>query len=262
MGEPLTRHDLRPDNRSMHTVDRLQRQCADAWPAVVERPLGQWRLRAAGGFTGRANSALTVGDPGIAVGDALAEVRAFAHANGIPAAAHVVRGAPVEAELARAGWTVEVDHPGGAESAVMTGDVAGLAGHPPAGVTVENDAPDDWWPLAVGADRPTPAQRRVLAGADDVGFGTARDAGGSVVGVVRAAVVGDLLHIARLAVAGTHRRCGLATGLLAALAEWGTARGATTCALQVAEHNAGAISLYAGLGCRPHHHYRYWRPTV
>lgn len=245
----------------MHPVDQLECQCADAWPAVVDRPLGQWRLRAAGGFTGRANSALTVGDPGVDVADALAEVRTFAAGNGIPAAAHVVHGAPLEDELACAGWTVDLAHPGGAESIVMTGAVTGLAGHTPDGVTVTDRVPDDWWPLAVGAAEPTPAQRRVLTGAADVGFGTARDAGGRVTGVVRAAVVGDLLHIARLAVAPAHRRRGLATGLLAALAAWGTAHGATTCALQVAAHNAGALSLYARLGCRPHHRYRYWRPT-
>jgi ribosomal protein S18 acetylase RimI-like enzyme len=143
----------------------------------------------------------------------------------------------------------------------MTGDIAGLAGRTPAGTTVTDRVPEDWWPLAVGTDEPTPAQRRVLTGANDVGFGTARGTDGRVIGVVRGAVVGDLLHIARLAVAPAHRRHGLATGLLATLAEWGSARGATTCVLQVATHNVGAISLYAELGCRPHHRYRYWTPT-
>src|ERR671924_243065 len=39
---------------SWAAVARLEHICADAWPAVVERPLGQWRLRAAGGVTRRA----------------------------------------------------------------------------------------------------------------------------------------------------------------------------------------------------------------
>lgn len=241
-------------------VDVLEQDCADAWPALVDQPLGQWRLRAAGGFTGRANSALTIGDPGVPVDTALGLITAFAQDNGIEAAAHVVSGAALEPDLARAGWAVDEAHPGGAESVVMTGRLADFAGPVPVGVTVPPEPAADWWPLAVGTALPTPAQRRVLAGRPGLGFGTAT-ADGQVVGIVRGAVIGDLLHIARLAVAPTHRRQGLATGLLAALAHWGEQRGATRCALQVATHNEGAISLYAGLGCRPHHRYRYWTPT-
>lgn len=238
-------------------IVELERECADAWPALVDRPLGEWRLRAAGGFTGRANSALTLGDPGLPIGPALATVVEFARANGIRPAAHVVRDTPVEHDLARAGWVVDQAHPGGAESAVLTGPLP--TGPVPAGVAVLDRPPAGWWPLAVDAAEPTRAQQRVLAGLPGVGFGTAVLAG-RVVGVVRGAVVGDLLHVARLAVAPAHRRRGLATGLLTALGEWGRRRGAIRCALQVATHNAAALSLYAGLGARQHHRYRYWVP--
>jgi N-acetylglutamate synthase len=242
-------------------VYRLERTCADAWPALVDEPLGEWRLRAAGGFTGRANSALALGDPGVPVASALALVRTFAASHGIPAAAHVVVGSPVEPELVAAGWAVNADHPGGAESVVLTGALAGLAGPVPGRVVVSDRVPDDWWPLAVGAASPTPAQLRVLGGGARVGFGTARDEHGRVVGVVRGAAVGDLLHIARLAVTPACRRTGVATGLLAALASWGAGLGAWRCVLQVAVRNRGAIALYAGLGCRAHHGYRYWVPV-
>jgi ribosomal protein S18 acetylase RimI-like enzyme len=243
------------ENVRVDHVYQLERDCADAWPAVVDEPLGQWRLRAAGGFTGRANSALTIGDPGLPIEAALALAQTFAEGHGIPAAAHVVSGSPVESALVTAGWTVDLGHPGGAESVVMTGSLDGFA--PPAAIPVLSRPPDDWWPLAVGAAEPTRAQRRVLTGDGAMGFGIAR-ADGRVAGIVRGAVVGDLLHIARLAVTSSHRRRGMASGLLAALADWGRRRGATRCALQVAEHNRAAVSLYAGLGCRPHHHYRYW----
>jgi ribosomal protein S18 acetylase RimI-like enzyme len=242
-------------------VDLLERTCADAWPAMVDEPLGEWRLRAAGGFTGRANSALTLGDPGVPMADALTAVRGFAADNGIPATAHVVVGSPVESALAAADWAVNTHHPGGGEAVVMTGPLAGLVGAVPTGMTGPDRAPDDWWPLAVGAASPTPAQVRVLGGGEQVGFGTARDEHGAVIGIVRGAVVGDLLHIARLAITPAHRRHGLATGLLAALADWGIGRGAGRCALQVAVPNHGAIALYAKLGCRRHHGYRYWVPA-
>lgn len=239
-------------------IVELERECADAWPALVEQPLGEWRLRAAGGFTGRANSALTLGDPGVPTRTALATVIDFARAHGIRPAAHVVKDTPVERELAGAGWVVDETHPGGAETAVLTGPLP--TGDVPAGVDVLPEPPAGWWPLAIDAPEPTTAEHRVLAGLPGVGFGTAVLAG-QVVGIVRGAVVGDLLHIARLAVAPAHRRRGLATGLLAALGEWGARRGAARCALQVATHNAAALSLYAGLGARPHHRYRYWVPA-
>jgi ribosomal protein S18 acetylase RimI-like enzyme len=249
------------ENVLVNDVARLERDCADAWPAVVDQPLGQWRLRAAGGFTGRANSALTLGDPGVPLADALTVVEEFADHNGIPATAHVISGTPIEAGLTAAGWRVDPDHPGGTESVVMTGPLSGLTVPVPAGVRVSDVAPDDWWPLVVGAPAPTPAQHRVLAGRAGVGFGTARAPDGRVIGVVRGAVVGDLLHIARLAVVPEHRRRGVAEGLLAALARWGGRGGAERCALQVTTLNAGAISLYARLGCGPHHRYRYWIPA-
>jgi ribosomal protein S18 acetylase RimI-like enzyme len=244
----------------MDETDQLERDCADAWPALVDQPLGQWRLRAAGGFTGRANSALTLGDPGVPLPQALATTVEFARANRIRPIALVVGGAALEAELAAADWVVETGHPGGAESVMMTGPLTGFDAAVPAEVTVPTEPPPDWWPLAVDADRPTLAQYRVLAGRAGLGFGTARH-DGQVTGIVRGAVVGDLLHIARLAVAPTHRRRGLATALLAALAGWAEQRGATRCALQVATHNAAALSLYEGLSCRPHHRYRYWTPA-
>ena len=48
-----------PDPR----VEDLERAAALHWQARETEPLGEWRLRAAAGFTGRANSALPVGDP-------------------------------------------------------------------------------------------------------------------------------------------------------------------------------------------------------
>jgi ribosomal protein S18 acetylase RimI-like enzyme len=81
------------------------------------------------------------------------------------------------------------------------------------------------------------------------------------VAAVRGALVGDLLHVARLAVRPSHRRLGLASGLLRALYSWAALRGARRQVLQVAEHNTAAIRLYADLGCVEHHRYRYWIPT-
>ncbi len=47
---------------------------ARAWQPVESEPLGAWRLRAAGGFTRRANSVLPLGDPGLPPGEAFERI--------------------------------------------------------------------------------------------------------------------------------------------------------------------------------------------
>src|SRR5580693_4508172 len=58
----------------MQTMTDLERVAAAHWRGTEEERLGGWLLRAAGGFTGRANSALPLGDPGLPLDDALAAV--------------------------------------------------------------------------------------------------------------------------------------------------------------------------------------------
>jgi ribosomal protein S18 acetylase RimI-like enzyme len=238
-------------------VDDLEHRCADAWPALADERLGEWRMRASGGFTGRANSTLTTGDPGVPIPEALRHTQEFAARHGIGPTAHVVVGSAAEPAVAAAGWRVNLDHPGGAESAVLVGSPAGFADSVSRRVIVDSVPPPGWWELAVGGE-PTQAQRHVLGTAGTFGS-VVLD--GHVVAVVRGALVGDLLHIARLSVRPSHRRKGLARELLAGLAAWGAQRGATRCALQVAVHNTPAMHLYAALGCTEHHRYRYWVPA-
>src|SRR5207244_5551662 len=46
-------------------VTRLEHIANAAWPAPVVGTLGDWLLRAADGWTGRANTALPIGNPGV-----------------------------------------------------------------------------------------------------------------------------------------------------------------------------------------------------
>lgn len=212
-------------------------------------------MRAADGFTGRANSTLTCGDPGMPIQQALTVAEGFAREHGIKPAAHVVNGSAHERAIAAAGWRVDLDHPGGAESLVMTGQLEKFAD----GVAESRDLPG-WWELTAGSEV-SAAQRHVLGSGSGVCFASITD-NGWVIAAVRGAVVEDVLHVARLAVRPSHRRQSLARRLMGELAGWGLKQGATTCALQVAEHNEPAIRLYEELGCTEHHRYRYWIPAV
>lgn len=64
-------------------IATLQRLCARTWPGLEQDRLGEWELRAAGGFTGRANSALPLGDPGMPLPAALARVTDWYLARGL-----------------------------------------------------------------------------------------------------------------------------------------------------------------------------------
>ncbi len=236
----------------MDATGTLELLCADAWRAVTEEKLGDWRLRAAGGFTGRANSALAVGDPGMPVEEALARVCDFAHAHGIPPVVHAVEGSETERAVEAAGWVPNTGHAAGHLVSVLLGPL----GQGADGVEFLPGPSPDWWELTAGTREPSPAQRHVLT-TGEIGYGVAE----VTAGAVRAAITGDLLHISRLAVRPEHRRRGLAKALMAASGAWAAERGAAECVLQVAVDNAPALALYEALGFREHHRYRYWVPA-
>jgi N-acetylglutamate synthase len=58
-------------------------------------------------------------------------------------------------------------------------------------------------------------------------------------------------------VAPTHRRRGLGTEVMRALATWGACNGARQCYLQVEAGNEAAQAMYGRLGFRTHHRYHY-----
>jgi hypothetical protein len=65
-------------------IAALERVAAQHWRGTEEEWLGGWLLRAAEGFTGRANSALPLADPGLPLDDALDTVTRWYAARGLP----------------------------------------------------------------------------------------------------------------------------------------------------------------------------------
>ena len=258
-----------PRRASLTAVTRLENLCADAWPAQVDEPLGAWRLRAAAGWTGRANSALVVGDPGMPVPAALDVVREFAARHGIEPRVQVPTRSPWDRAVEASGWVLDADRAAGADVAVLVTDltdartprlartetptrgVVGLAGR--AGAA--------WWGVVLGG-APSVAQRGVLdpGGALPTVFALARGVDGVALGGLRGAAVEDHLHVSMLEVDPGARRAGLATALLTAVARWGHERGARWGVLQVALQNDGARELYERLGWVEHHRYRFVMP--
>lgn len=238
----------------------LQRLTARTWPGLEQGSLGAWELRAAGGFTGRANSALPVGDPGLPLTDAVEAVRRWYADRGLPGRLQVPEAtrpgdpdpAPGVADhCARSGWTTEP------WTAVMTREVRGRRGVRDTLTLAWAEAPDaDWLSFYHyrGAELPAGALA-VLQAAPAWYLTVSLD--GEPVGVGRVAPVEDWVVLTAIEVLPEHRGRGFGADITEALAEQGARHGARHVALQVFEHNP-AVALYAHLGYETHHHYRYW----
>lgn len=240
-------------------ADRVQLVAAEGWPARVVEPLGGWLLRAAGGFTGRANSVLPVGDPGVPFGEALAAVERFYAEHDLPPLAQVVMSAPVERLFLAAGWEVD-RHPDGVLVQVASLAQARRASRADkADVALLDDLSDDWVQLyGRTAGAPADVAHGVLAGPETVAFATLGD---PVVAIGRGVVSGDWLGLAAVEVVPSRRRQGLARQVVDALLAWGAERGARSAYLQAVPQNAPALGLYAGYGFVTHHRYRYLAPA-
>ena len=68
----------------VESITELEHIAARHWRGTEEDRLGGWLLRAADGFTGRANSVLPLGDPGVPLDDALAAVTRWYRARALP----------------------------------------------------------------------------------------------------------------------------------------------------------------------------------
>lgn len=236
-------------------VAALELLAARSWRGLEEQRLGDWLLRAGGGFTGRANSVLVVGPPGGRLPEAVAEVTRWYADRGLRPRAQVPLPGAEEADaaFAAAGWERDED------VLVMT---APTAGWPAPAVRVDlADAPDEAWLTGYryrGGALP-PVARQVLLGADEPVFASVRLAPepAPLAAVARGAVVGSWLVVTAVTVDEGSRRRGLATSVMSALGAWAADRGATACVLQVVASNAPALALYDRLGFTEHHRYHY-----
>jgi N-acetylglutamate synthase len=256
-GRPA-RPGRRPAGVSAAPAEVLEEVAARTWPVPDEAWLGRWWLRAAGGFTGRANAAVPLGDPGMPLDAALAQVAAWYAERVLPVRIMAVVGSPLEAELTARGWRETHS----SQVLVQTAQVAAVLDRladlrPGDDVRLHGEPPQAWLWLYRGPGELPPVARHVLAGHPRVVFATAGDpiaAGG------RAAVDGRWAGLTGMEVAAEQRRQGYARLVLRALLEWSARMGAEEAFLQVSEDNAPARGLYAAAGFSTHHAYRYLTP--
>ncbi|MEV3932010.1 MULTISPECIES: GNAT family N-acetyltransferase [unclassified Streptomyces] len=235
---------------------------ARAWQPVESEPLGEWRLRAAGGFTRRANSVLPLGDPGMPLGEALGRVGRWYGERGLPAYIQTATGAEgtqerLCADLEELGWRREV-----------TAEVRVAALAPIGDLDVDVSAvrlsrrPDEAWLSRYQRfETPGPEVLKVLGSGPSVWFASVPgdDAAGVPAAIGRCVVDGRWTGFMAVEVGPEHRRRGLATAVMAALARTALDEGASAAWLQVEADNGGARALYDGMGFATHHRYHHFR---
>lgn len=228
----------------------LQEAASRAWPATESERLGEWTLRAAGGFTRRANSVLAHGDPEMPLDEALEFVVRWYGERGTTPYLQVPDDAPLAAELDRRGWLREAD------TLVRTAPLAPLAELPGADAVTLTREPGDSWLASYHRTGDLAEQAlKVVLGGPSVWFATAPGAIG------RGVVDGRWALFGAVEVEPAFRRQGLATAVMAALARRAVEEGASFAYLQVEADNDAARALYDRMGFTTHHGYHYRRPS-
>ncbi|MCG5458118.1 GNAT family N-acetyltransferase [Micromonospora sp. PSH03] len=243
-------------------VVALERAADEAWPAPTRGRLGDWLLRSAEGWTGRANSALPIGDPDRPLAAAVDAVERWYAELGQPALINtpLPLAAPVGAELDARGWGTRPP------TLVQTAPLPLPASTPDSGradrwasavVELATAPSDEWLAIAAGRKGGLPdAARHVLTAVDQVRFAHVY-ADNALVAVGRGTVTGQgrWLGLSLIEVVPAARRQGLARRVIHELASWGVSGGATHAFLQVEQRNTAAVALYQRLGLVTHHTY-------
>jgi len=246
-----------PDPSRTSPAD-LDRTGVEAWAVELE-PLGDWTLRAAAGFTGRANSCLAVGDPGLPVDRAAAAVEAYAAEHGIAPLAQVVTGSAEDAALRASGWreTYVATDVLAARLADLLGD---HAADPRVIVSEELTLP---WRATFDEYRRSDVDpavvTRLLDGRRPRAFAGV-EVDGELVALGRGHLADGWLGVAGVWTRPGHRRQGLSTAVVRGLGGWAAHRGARWCYLQVETANVPAHLAYERLGLVLHHRYHYLAP--
>lgn len=247
----------------------LEMAMAQTWPALEQQRLGGWVLRASGGFTNRANAALTSADPGRSVEAAMDAATAWYAERELPL--KIVRTGPVGYDVHRS-----------ADPVVRAGLDRGCQAHSTAHVMVAPTArvlrqcsevdlgtvhvavmlPAGWL-TAYGRSRVLVpgASEGVLMGSPAQVFAWLGPRGDmsddDMWAIGRLGIADGWGGLAAVWVDPAHRRSGAGRLITAALVRAATQRGLERLHLQVEVENGAAIALYEALGFERHHDYVY-----
>jgi GNAT superfamily N-acetyltransferase len=242
------------------TVNDIEQANLKAWPAIDTENDGQWVLRAAGGYTKRANSVQSL-DPADDADAAprLERAARWFRDRKLPPVFRVtpLAGPGILAELDK-GWAA-FDH-----SLVLAMDMGSLQFAADENTALLPVTSPDWL-----------KSQQQLQGYDDATVGRlariverikaparglihyGEDATPSASALI--VVVNGVVFTGNVVTAGHQRRRGYARKLLTSGFAWARHAGGRRAGIQVMADNAPAIALYEGLGYQRHYEYHYRR---
>lgn len=239
----------------------LQELMVAGMPPLRSAWLGRWLVRESAAYTGRANSVLPLGDPGVPLSSALSFVRDWYTSrtqvpllqvygpDGFEVATDAVGGAALDA-----GWTAFLS------SLVLTAsvdDVAAARADSNRVARVQDHPRDDWWAGAAAREREHRATASAIFEQIPDGEYITLTVDSQVAAVGRVAFAHAWAGVFSVHVSPAYRRQGLARDMMAVAARRAQARGVRSIYLQVARDNTAAVRLYESLGFRVHHEYWY-----
>lgn len=240
----LTTHD---DSR---LALECERRIINAWPALATLVVGDWVLRFANGYSGRANSATPLAYGAELDGAALDMLEELYRADGLPPAIRLtplVAEATREAVLAR-GYTVRD------RSFGMIAPLAGLPVSAEAEFQIEARPEAEWIAGVAALQSGAKTHAGNLAAIVEKIRMPAAFASwlveGEPVAFGMAVAERGMAEIGLICVDPTHRGKGLGRRIVAGLMGWAGATGCHSAYLQVEQGNAVALGLYRSLGFR------------
>ncbi|MYR07105.1 GNAT family N-acetyltransferase [Gordonia sp. SID5947] len=235
-------------------IRAVEAAAAAAWPGTESAMVSGWLLRAGGGFTRRANSAVPVEFGADTDAAAISAMRAWYSDRGLPTMIALPE------RLVPAG---HIDgRPVSGEVQMLVRDIAGISARGREAPVRLADGPTTAWLRAYrGTDVDVEVAAPVVAGSrGPLAFASIGD--DEPVSIGRATVTESTdgtrwLGLTALWTSPSRRREGLAGRVVAELVEWGADHGAQRIYVQVEADNRIAGNWYRTLGFGLHHTYRY-----
>ncbi|WP_227997366.1 N-acetylglutamate synthase, CG3035 family [Nocardia australiensis] len=248
-------------------IRALETAAANGWPGIEHEWIDGWLVRAGQGYTGRANSAVPLGNsegPAALDPDTLRRVGEWFTAHGLPLQLQL----PDRLAPAPPGWHTWN------ETIVLGIDIDTFVLPQGPSMVRVSSAPDAAWlemhrfrgedPAAQQVSAPVPVPEVLTAVQDgELGFASLGLPRPIAIGRGALTTAPDGRHwigLTCVAVGAQHRRHGLGSLVCAELIRWGHTRGATHAYIQVEAGNTAALAMYRELGFLEHHSYRYAAP--
>jgi ribosomal protein S18 acetylase RimI-like enzyme len=239
-------------------IRQLEGRALNALPALESERYGGWELRAAGGYTGRANSVAPL-DPGHrSLDEMIAYTEAWYRSRNLPPMLRLTpasQPSDLDLFLQNRGYVVRDE---GVSVQARSLDGAPSPSHPVD--IVEGPVPESWLKtLASLQTRVTEhfgTVRKLFSRLPSTSAFASIHREGSPAAIGRAVFEGNDVGLFDVITRPDLRGNGLATAVTLALLDWGAEQGATRAYLQVETSNDPAQRLYRRLGFREV--YRYW----